>query len=150
MKPTLDVVGKPTTVTNALTVCVAADADTTRRALDQLELFTPALRALRGLGLSDRVTLIPGGLSWRTDDGNIDVAVDVRVAPEHEGRSSLTIVTRCTASDERTHQRLLDAWPVLGPLAATLVKRAARAVKDHAEHDRFDTAQTIEEDAIAA
>ena len=32
----------------------------------------------------------------------------------------------------------MDAWPVVGPMADQLIRRAARAVKDHAEDDRFE------------
>ena len=151
-RPALDAAGPPKTVTNRLTLSIAADSGTTQRALDQLDLFGPAIRAMRALGLTDRVTLTPRGISWRPDrrSGRIHLAVDVRVAPDHEGGSSLTIITRCSATDERTHERLLDAWPVLGPLAATLVKRAAHTVKHLAEQDQFEPVGAIEDGAIAA
>ena len=138
-------------VTDTLTVSVAADAHATQRALDELDLFGPAIRALRAVGLADQVTHGPAEISWRPDprSGRIHVAFDVRVAPDDEDGTSLTLVSRCSASDQPTHERLLDAWPILGPLTATLVKRAARAAKHHAEQDRFE-ASRIEEVAIAA
>jgi hypothetical protein len=141
-----------TPVTNTLTVPVAAGADTTRRALRQLDLSGPAIRAMRALGLTDRVTLTPGGLSWRPEgwSGQIDVSVDVRVEPDREDGSSLTIITRFSATDERTQERLLDAWPLLGSLAAELVRRAARTLKQYAEDDRFEEPEPIDEHARAA
>ena len=142
----------PKPVTNTLTVSVAADADATQRALHELDPFAPAIRAMRALGLTDRVTLTAGGMRWQPDGdgGHIDCHVEARVAGEPEQGSSLTIVTRFSATDERTHERLLDAWPILGPLAATVAERAARAVKHQAEADRFEEIETSEERAMAA
>ena len=141
-----------TSVTNTRTVPVAASTGATRRALNDLDLFDPAIRAVRALGIADRVTLTSGRLSWRPDrdGGQIDAHVEVHVAPDCEDGSSLTIVTRFSATDERTHERLLDAWPVVGPLAATLVERAARTVKRCAEEDRSETVETFQDDALAA
>ncbi len=143
---------KATSVTNTRTVPVAASTGATQRALNELDLFDPAIRAIRALGIADRVTLTAGRLSWRPDrhSGQIDAHVDVHVAHDCEDGSSLTIVTRFSATDERAHERLLDAWPVLGPLAATLVERAARTIKRHAEEDRSETVETFHDDALAA
>jgi hypothetical protein len=88
------------TITNTLTVSVAASADATQRALSQLDLSH----------------------------------VDARVEADHEDSSWLTIVTRFTATDE------LD-------VLRRRARLAARAVKHHAEEDRFET---IEVDAMAA
>jgi hypothetical protein len=56
---------------------------------------------------------------------------------------TLTVIAPFSASDERAHQRLLEAWPVVGPLAASLINRASRAIKHRAEDDRFE--ETIEQ-----
>jgi hypothetical protein len=123
-----------TPITSALRVSVATDADTTARALRDVDPFAPATAALHALGLADHVTRTATGIRWRPDGsgGHIDVDADVRVDDE-----CLTIVTRFSASDDATHERLLRAWPVVGPLAATLVKRAANAVKHRAEDDEW-------------
>jgi len=154
MQPLLALAGNATRtpahhgpLTSTLTVSVAAGAQTTRRALRELDLFAPAIRAARALGLDDRVTATAHGLRWRPDGpagGHIELRVDVDVEPEDEDGAWLTIVTRFNASDAPTHERLLDAWPVLGPLAAKLVERAARTVQHHADDDRFDEAGPIE------
>lgn len=111
---------------------------------------SPAIRALRALGL-DHVTLSSGGVSFRPDSwsGHIDIDVDARVEP-HEGGSSLTVITRFSATDEQTHERLLDAWPLVSPLVSGLVKRAARTAKHCAEGDHFEDAETVGEYATAA
>jgi hypothetical protein len=123
---------------NTLTVCVAASPRSTASALDDLDLYAPAMRALAALGLADRVTRTSRGLAWRTDGstGQIDVQVRARVVPEAEDACALTLTTRFSAADKPTHERLLDAWPLVGPLAETLVKRAARTVQSHARADR--------------
>jgi hypothetical protein len=144
--------GRPAPVSNTLTVAVAAGPERTVRALQDLDLYAPAIRALGALGLTDRVTRTRGGLVWQTDGsaGRIDIQVGARIAPEAEDACSLTITTRFSATDEATHERLLDAWPVVGPLADTLVKRAARAVQSHAPVDRVDDDGAIEAYARAA
>ena len=48
-----------------LTVAVAADAHTTLRAVQAVDPFGPAIRAMRALGLAERVALTPNGMSWR-------------------------------------------------------------------------------------
>jgi hypothetical protein len=144
--------GEARTVSNQLTVAVAADPHTTLRALHAVDPFGPAIRAMRALGLAERIAMTPNGMSWQPDGdgGRIDVRVDVRVGAGAEDGSSLTVVMRFSATDERTHERLLDAWPVVGSLAATLAKRAARTVKHHAESDEFEDAETTEAVAKAA
>jgi hypothetical protein len=136
----LDAVRTHKPLTNTLTVAVAASPDRTLSALDELDLFAPAIRALRALGLTDRVTRTPGGLVLRTEraSGQIDIQVRARIAPEAEDASCLTLTTRFSATDKGTHERLLDAWPIVGPLADSLVKRAARAVQSRARVDPLD------------
>ena len=78
--------GDARSVSNQLTVAVAADAHATRRALQAVDPFGPAIRAMRALGLGERLALKPNGMSWRPDgaDGRIDVRVDVRVGGDAE------------------------------------------------------------------
>jgi hypothetical protein len=144
--------GDARTVSNQLTVAVAADSHTTLRALQAVDPFGPAIRAMRALGLAERIAMTPNGMSWRPEgaSGRIDVRVDVRVSGHAEDGSSLTVVLRFRATDERTHERLLESWPVVGPLAATLSKRAARTIKHHAESDEYEDGETTEEVARAA
>jgi hypothetical protein len=144
--------GDARTVRNQHTVVVGADAHTTLRALQAVDPFGPAIRAMRALGLAERIALTPNGMSWRPEgaSGRIDVRVDVRVGDDVEDGSSLTVVMRFRASDDGTHERLLEAWPVVGPLAATLSKRAARTVKHHAESDEFEDAEPAAAVARAA
>jgi hypothetical protein len=145
MQPTATIHRNTPAIDNTLTVSVAAEADTTQRALHELDLTGSAIRAMRALGLADHGTVTPGGLSWRPDgrSGHINVDVDVRVEPEHEDGSSLTIITRFSATDQPTHERLLDAWPLVNSLARELVERAARTVKEYAEEDHSENPQAI-------
>jgi hypothetical protein len=137
-------------VTNSLTVAVDADAKTTRRAVLELDLAGPALHALHGLGLSEHVTPRAGGLTWRHADVVIDVDVDIRVTPNSDDSSWLSIATRLRAGDERARAILLDAWALVGPLTSGLAERAARTVKAHAERDSFEDAVVVGIEARAA
>jgi hypothetical protein len=56
-----------------------------------------------------------------------------------------------TAADERARIRLLDAWPLVGPLASRMAERAVHTVTAHAERDSFqDAAVLVEVEARAA
>lgn len=138
MQP-LTTIHTPPPITSTLTVPVAADASATRRALDELDLSDMAIRATRALGLADRVTLTPGGLRWNpgAGSGRIDVNLSAHVEPEHDDTSWLTIIARLSATDEGTRALLLDAWPLVHPLARNLMQRAVRTAKESAEDDRF-------------
>lgn len=127
-------------LSNALTVVVDADTRATSRVLQDVDLSGPALRALHELGLGEHVTLRRGGITWRHGDavGAIVVEVDIRVEPNGEDRTWLSINTRFSATDEPARIRLLDAWALVGPLASTMAQRAARTVKALAERDTFD------------
>jgi hypothetical protein len=139
------IAGDGRSVSNQLTVAVAADAHATLRAVQAVDPFGPAIRAMRALGLAERIALTSNGMSWRPEgaSGRIDVRVDVRVSGQAEDGSTLTVVIRFRATDQATHERLLEAWPVVGPLAATLSKRAARTVKHHAESADDETSQEV-------
>ena len=144
--------GDARSVSNQLTVSVAADAHATLRAVHAVDPFGPSIRAMRALGLAERIALTPDGMSWQPEgaSGRIDVRVDVRVTGQAEDGSTLTVVIRFRATDDATHERLLEAWPVVGPLAATISKRAARTVKHHAESDEYADEQTSQEVRRAA
>ena len=141
----------PDVIASSLVVPVAAGADATRRALHRLDLAEPATRALRAMGMADRLARRPGGLTWRPEgmSGHVDVDIDVRVEPAEEG-SHLSIITRFSATDAITYSRLLDAWPLVRPLADHLTRRAARSVRDHAEDDRFAEPEPTARRALAA
>lgn len=144
--------GDARSVSNQLTVSVAADAHATLRAVHAVDPFGPAIRAMRALGLAERIALTPNGMSWQPEGatGRIDVRVDVRVTGQAEDGSTLTVVIRFRATDDATHERLLEAWPVVGPLAGTISKRAARTVKHHAESDEYADEETSQEVRRAA
>jgi hypothetical protein len=133
---------RPTThvISNSMTITIDAGAHATRHALERLDLAAPALRALTELGLDDRVTLRPGGLTWHQhgDRGPIEVDVAIEVRPRDDDGSLLSITTRFSAADERARIQVFDAWALVGPVASNLAERSARTVKDYAERDSFD------------
>ena len=128
--------------TNTTSVAVAAGVDATRRAVERLDLAAPAIRALRALGLDDRVRLRPGALRFGVpgSSGHVDVSVAVAIDAASKDSCVLTIVTVFRATDDRARARLLDAWPIIDPLARNLAQRAARTVKEYAESDQIDAA----------
>jgi hypothetical protein len=130
-------------LSNALTIAVDATPHVTEHASRGAHLARPALRALRELGLGDRVELQPRGLRWRQPgtNGAIEVEVQIDVGPGSERGSWLTIRTSFGATDESARVRLLDAWALIGPLASSLADRAARTIKERAEADEFDTSE---------
>jgi hypothetical protein len=126
-------------VSNSLTVAIDAPATVARQAVRRLDLAGPALRALEELGLDDRVTFRPGGMTWHQRRGTpIEVDVELRIEAGEDDASWLEITTRFSAADEHARVRLLDAWALVGPVASMLVERAARGVKAYAERDTFD------------
>ena len=130
-------------LSNTLTIAVDASPQLTERALSSAPLAGPALRALRELGLEDRVEHRPQGLRWSHPgtNGAVEVDVDIDATADGEGGSWLTIKTRFSATDEDARVRLLDAWALVGPLASSLADRAARTIRERAERYDDDTAR---------
>ena len=143
---------RPEPVSNTLTLAVAAGRDATRRAVDRLDLAGPAIAAMHATGMGDRVSVRPGGFIWRPGDapGHVEARVAVRVEPGSEDGSLLSITTQFRATDETTRARMLDAWPLVGPLAHALALHVARRVKTYAEDDRFEADVDVRGEAQAA
>jgi hypothetical protein len=127
-------------LSNTLTIAVDASLEATEAASRAPHLARPALRALRELGLDDRVEVQPRGLRWSHPGttGVIEVDVHIDATAGGEDGSWLTIRTSFSATDEDARVRLLDAWALIGPLASSLAERAARTIKERAERDEFD------------
>jgi len=128
--PRLAVVPLPA-VSESLTVTVDAPAAETRAALARADLTGPARRALSALAL-DGVRLDGETLTWRMGASYVRAGWELHVADADEV-SRLTVVTRLSAGDAEARARLLDAWPLLGPLIDAWARRAARTVKGLAE-----------------
>jgi hypothetical protein len=151
--PLMPVVGpRDRDITNTTAVPVAASAHATRRAVQRLELAAPAIRALRALGLDDRVVRRPGGLRFGVagSPGHVDVSVNVAIAATSEDSCVLTITTAFRATDDQARVRLLDAWAIIGPLASHLANRAAHTVKEYAESDEVEADPLSSQHAEAA
>ena len=127
-------------LSNTLTIAVDATPHVTEQAVRGAQLAGPALRALRELGLEDRVELRAWGLRWSHPgtSGVVDVDVHIDAAANAEDGTWLTITTSFSASDEDARVRLLDAWALIGPLASSLAERAARTIRERAERDDLD------------
>jgi hypothetical protein len=127
-------------LSNTLTIAVDASPEATKHASRGAQLAGPALRALRELGLDDRVEVHPRGLRWSHPgtSGAIEVDVHIDATAGGERGTWLTIKTSFSATDEDARVRLLDAWALVGPLASSLADRAARTIKERAEADEFE------------
>ena len=119
-------------VSESLTVSIAASAADTRAALARVDLATRARRALSALVLDDRIRLDGDVLTWRMGASYVRASWELQVA-DADDSSRLTVITRLSAGDSEARARLLDAWPMLGPLVAAWACRAARTVKRLAE-----------------
>jgi hypothetical protein len=144
-------------VADTLTIAVDAPPVSVREALSRIDPAAPLTRALCALDAAGRLALAPAridrslGMIWRIDarapaeqvspagfdsfsaPGHVKVRWDVEVTTSGGDSALLSIVSRFTATDERSRERLLDAWGVVGALSRALVERAAHAVKSYAE-----------------
>jgi hypothetical protein len=144
-------------VTDTLTIAVDAPPVSVREALSRIDPGAPLTRTLCALDAAGRLALAPArigrglGMIWRIDarapaervspagfdsfsaPGHVKVRWEVEVTASGADGTLLSIVSRFTATDERSRGRLLDAWGVIGALSRVLVERAAHAVKSYAE-----------------
>jgi hypothetical protein len=149
-------------VTETRVVLVDAHPAAVRGAVERLELAGTVVQAIDALGLADRLALAPTrlesgkgeehvyGMAGRLDGvpaervdpdnlrafdrpGYVKVIWDVRVEAGGETGTILSTTTRFVSTDHSSRERLGAAWGVLGPVSATLSKRALAAVKRYAE-----------------
>jgi hypothetical protein len=131
-------------LTNTTSVPVAVSADATRRAVQRLDLAAPAIRALHALCPNG------GRPAAGVAGGPVDVGVAVAIDATSANGCVLTITTAFRATDDQARVRLLDAWPIIGPLAGHLAKRAAYMVREYAESDDVEADALRSQHAEAA
>jgi hypothetical protein len=100
---------------------------------------------LIAIGLGDHiVTPCPNGLVWRFDpsaQGRVRLAWSIAAEAETDEASLLTLGIHVSASDDSSRERLLEAWPMLGPiieLHARRILHSVDALAEEADDDPFD------------
>jgi hypothetical protein len=121
---------------------VEAPAGAVTAATARLELIGPLVGALIAIGVQDHiVTPYANGLVWRfgrSDAGRVQISWAVSVAPETDDSSLVTLALEATATDPGSRDRLLDAWPVIGPLAELHARRVLHRIESLAEEAAED------------
>ena len=127
---------------------VDAPLATVEVAAARLELIGPLVNGLIAIGLGDHiVTPCSNGLVWRFDpsaQGRVRLAWSVAAEAETDDASLVTLGIRVSASDDNSRERLLEAWPVLGPimeLHAHRILRSVEAMAEESEEDPFDDSE---------
>ena len=94
------------------------------------------------IGLGDHiVTPCSNGLVWRFDpstQGRVRLAWSVAAEAETDDASLVTLAIRVSASDDSSRERLLEAWPVLGPIMELHAHRILHSVEAMAEESAED------------
>jgi hypothetical protein len=123
---------------------VDAPLPTVEAAVARLDLIGPLVDGLIAIGLGDHiVTPCPNGLVWRFDpsaQGRVRLAWSIATEAETDEASLLTLAIRVSASDGISRARLLEAWPVLGPIVELHARRilhSVEALAEEAEDDSF-------------
>ena len=124
---------------------VEASALGVRAATAKLDLVGPLVDGLIAIGVDEHIATPCGdGLVWRfgeDESGRVRVTWAISVAPETDETSLVTLALSATASDEGSSERLLEAWPVVGPIAELHAKRVLHrieALAEEAAEDPFD------------
>ena len=103
----------------------------------RLDLVGPLVQSLIAVGVGEHiVTPRPNGLVWRFDAAGacrVAVAWSIDVEAESDDVSVVNIVVEMTASSEAARERLIEAWPVIGPLVEVHAHRLLHAVEQRAE-----------------
>ncbi len=118
---------------------VEASSPAVEAAAANQDLVGPLVEGLLALGVAQHiVTPCPNGLIWRFDagaPGRIRLAWAVSVEPETDDASLVTFSVRATASDAASRERLLDAWPVIGPIVEHHAHRILRSIEALADEE---------------
>ncbi len=114
---------------------VEAPEATVRNAARSIDLVGPLVEGLIAIGVEDHiVTPCADGLVWRFEPeapGRVWLAWSVAVVPETADTSLVSI--SLSASDEGSRDRLLEGWPVIGPIAELQVHRVLHRIEALAE-----------------
>ena len=121
---------------------VEAPERVARAAVDSIDLVGPLVEALVAAGVGEHIaTPCADGLVWRFDSesaGRVRIAWDVKVAPETEEASLVSIGLHASGTDESSRERLLESWPVIGSVAELHALRVLHRIEALAEEEAED------------
>jgi hypothetical protein len=126
---------------------VDAPLGAVQEAAANIDLIGPLVDGLIALGVDDHVVApCSNGLVWRFDRSEyrrVRVAWSLQVEPETDDATLVTLAVRFSGSDDVASDRMLEAWPVLGPIVELHAKRILHAVEtlaEEADEDPFESA----------
>jgi hypothetical protein len=127
---------------------VDAPLGAVQAAAAKVDLIGPLVDGLIALGVDDHVVNpCSNGLVWRFDRTGyrrVRLAWSLQVEPETDDATLVTLAVRFSGSDEVASDRLLEAWPVLGPIVELHARRILHSVETLAEEsddDPFESAR---------
>jgi hypothetical protein len=134
-------------ITNNTRRPVDVDPQLAAIALDRLDPLRPLRDGLTALGLDQRVAIRPirteagassrsvsVAISWSLPgDSRAQLTWTASVDPSADNRSLLSSSVQAGANDADGRQRLLAAWPSIGPLFESLTARLFRSVAELAD-----------------
>ncbi len=125
---------------------VDAPVGAVQAAAAQIDLIGSLVDGLIALGVDDHVVApCSNGLVWRFDRSEyrrIRIAWSLQVEAETEDATLVSLAARFSGSDDAASDRLLEAWPVLGPIVelhARRVLHAIEALAEEGEEDPFES-----------
>ena len=126
---------------------VDAPLGAVQSAAASIDLIGPLVDGLIALGVDDHVVApCANGLVWRFDRSEyrrVRVAWSLQVEAETDDATLVTLAVRFSGSDDAASDRMLEAWPVLGPIVELHAKRilhAVEALAEEADEDPFESA----------
>jgi hypothetical protein len=129
-----------------LTECFACTIDaplaTVDAAIARIDLIGPLVDGLLAIGVGDHIVApCANGLVWRFDrsaPGRVRLAWSIDAEAETDDASLVTLIVRVSTSDAASRERLLGAWPVLGPVVELYARRVLHGVAGTAEEANED------------
>ncbi len=126
---------------------VDAPVGTVQAAAARIDVIGSLVDGLIALGVDDHVVApCSNGLVWRFDRSEyrrVRIAWSLQVEAETDDATLVSLAVRFSGSDDAASDRLLEAWPVLGPIVELHARRVLHAVEtlaEEGEEDPFESA----------
>jgi hypothetical protein len=126
---------------------VDAPLSAVQAAAGRIDLIGALVDGLIALGVDDHVVApCSNGLVWRFDRSEyrrVRIAWSLQVEAETDDATLVSLAVRFSGSDDAAGDRLLEAWPVLGPIVELHARRVLHAVEtlaEEGEEDPFESA----------